>query len=51
MTESGIPGVHFWRWGRLLEEQGEQAIIDLFHRDYFVTDPTRRADLIEDPAL
>ena len=43
-------GAHFWKWGRLLEEQGEQAIVDLFYREFYVDDPSTRADLIEDAA-
>ena len=50
---SGLPrttGAHYWDWGELLERSGEQAIIDLFHREFYVGDPTSRPDLIDDPA-
>ena len=31
--------------------KAEQAIVDMFHREYFVTNPARNAQLTEDPAL
>ena len=50
---SGVPetvGAHFWKWGRMLEQHGEQAIVDLFHREFYAEDPaTYRYELTYDP--
>jgi hypothetical protein len=50
-------GAHWRGWGRILDEQGEEAIIDLFHKWHYRKDPTafvdidgeRQPPLVKDP--
>ncbi len=43
-------GQHWREWGRLLEEQGEEAIHELFRTWYWAADPENDPTLIFDPA-
>lgn len=48
---SGVPettGAHYFKLGRLMDAHGEQALVDEFHREYFMDLP--EVTMIEDPA-
>jgi len=38
-------GAHWRGWGRILDEQGEQAIVDLFHKWHWRQDPQVHIDI------
>lgn len=42
-------GVHWRQYGRILDEDGEQGLIDLFNEHFFVEDPEDDPALVFDP--
>lgn len=43
-------GAHWRGWGRILEEHGEQAIVDLFHKWHWRENPTHAIEIDGDPS-